>query len=109
MNFIRNLFRLPPKPQKAGDINNVLHIERVRRAHFVNATARAIRAQGLDSAHAVRAEHYADTVWQKHRDNIPGYQIQRECEQMVRDYVDLLAIYQRNDQKPVRPWSPSAA
>lgn len=108
MEMLRKLLRMPPKPAKLGEsVNNVLHIERVRRAHFVNAASRAIRAAQLNAAHESRAKHHADAVWRKHLDRVPGYQSQREAEKAVLDYIDLLTKYQRNDQRPAAPWSPS--
>jgi len=54
--------------------------------------------------------HNAREIWRKHLDGVPGYAIQRECEQMALDYLDLRVKYQRNDNPPApdRPWSPRA-
>lgn len=104
---IINLFR----PAPVRPVNNVLHLDRVRAAHFFNASAKAIRAQCLRGRYLDRCVNHAKVVWQKHRDRVAGYELASDAEQAMRDYVDLQAQYQRRDNKPApdRPWSPRAA
>ena len=104
---IVNLFR----PQTIKPVNNVLHLDAVRAAHFFNVSARAIRAQGLRGRYLDRCQNHAKVVWQKHRDRAHGYELAADAERAMLAYIDLQATFQRNDNKPApdRPWSPKAA
>lgn len=109
---IASFFRAEPKPiTPATVINNVIHIERVRHRHFFNAIERAVLRSELTRNNIERVMHNAREIWRRHLDGVPGYQIQRECEQFALDYLDLRVMYQRRDNKPApdRPWSPKAA
>lgn len=103
LSKIVDLFR-KPKPI----VNNVLHLDRIKAAHFFNAAARAINAQRLTGRYRDRAENHAKVVWGKHLDRVPGYITQSDAEKAMRDYIDLQAKYQRNDVErlPIRQWSP---
>lgn len=105
---IINLFRKHAQPTRT---NNVFTLCEVRRAHFFNASARAIRAMELRGRYLDRAVNHAKAVWSKHLDRVPGYEMPTDAEQAMRDYIDLQARYQRNDERPApdRPWRPSAA
>lgn len=109
--FARNVSRLFRRAPLKVRANNVFTLEEIRRAHFFNASARAIRAQGLCGKYLDRCVNHAVQVWDKHRDRAPGYEMPADAEKAMRDYIDLQARYQRNDQPaaPDRPWSPSAA
>lgn len=112
MKFITRLFRKEPRPvTPETQINNVLHIERIRQRHFFNAIERAVLRSDLTRNNIERVMHNAREIWRKHLDAVPGYSVQRECEQMALDYLDLRVTYQRNDHKaaPSRPWLPGAA
>ena len=104
---IISLFR----PAPIRPVNNVLHLDTIRAAHFFNASARAVRAQCLRGRYLDRCVNHAKEVWQKHRDRVAGYELAADAEQAMRDYIDLQARYQRNDQRPApdRPWMPGAA
>ena len=99
-----DLFSRKPRPI----INNVLHLDRIYKAHFFNAAARAIRACELRGYYLSRAENHAYRIWDKHLDHVPGYVTKTECEAAMRAYVDLQAQYQRHDTAfaPFRLWSP---
>ena len=103
---VLNLFRKPA----VRPVNNVLHLEAVRAAHFFNASARAVRAQCLRGRYKDRCINHAKEVWQKHRDRVQGYEMPIDAEKAMLDYIDLQARYQRNDNAPApdRPWSPKA-
>lgn len=106
MNLLTRLFSFTAKP--VAPVNNVLHLDTIRAAHFFNCSARAVRAQGLYGRYLDRCVNHAKAVWQKHRDRVPGYEMAADAEKAMRDYVDLQAMYQRGDNKPApdRPWSP---
>ena len=106
---ITSFFRSEPRPvTPATPANNVLHIERIRQRHFFNAIERAVLRSDLTRNNIERVMHNAREIWRKHLDGVPGYSVQRECEQFALDYLDLRVKYQRNDNKPApdRPWSP---
>lgn len=106
---IASFFRSEPRPvTPATPANNVLHIERIRQRHFFNAIERAVLRSDLTQNNIERVMHNAREIWRKHLDGVPGYSVQRECEQFALDYLDLRVKYQRNDNKPApdRPWSP---
>lgn len=112
LTTITRFFRRAPRPvTPATQVNNVLHIERIRHKHFFNAIERAVLRSDLTRNNIERVMHNAREIWRKHLDAVPGYTVQRDCEQMALDYLDLRVKYQRGDQKPApsRPWSPSAA
>jgi len=112
MKFITRLFCKEPRPvTPETQINNVLHIERIRQRHFFNAIERAVLRSDLTRNNIERVMHNAREIWRKHLDAVPGYSVQRECEQMALDYLDLRVKFQRNDHKaaPSRPWLPGAA
>jgi len=111
MKFFARLFRKAPRPVTPDTpVNNVLHIEKIRQRHFFNAIERAVLRSDLTRNNIERVMHNAREIWRKHLDGVPGYAIQRECEQMALDYLDLRVKYQRNDNPPApdRPWSPRA-
>lgn len=88
--------------------NNILHLDRIHKAHFFNAAAIAIRACELRGYYLSRAEDHAYRIWAKRLDRVDGYVTQSECLKAMRDYVDLQAKYQRDDTPfaPFRLWSP---
>ena len=109
MNILTRLFSFTAKP--AAPVNNILHLDAVRAAHFFNCSARAVRAQGLRGRYLDRCINHAKVVWDKHRDRVQGYETAADAEKVMLAYIDLQATYQRNDNKPApdRPWSPKAA
>ena len=105
------VLNLSRKPAPTSPINNILHIERVRRQHYFNAIERAILASNLTRNNIERVMCHARDIWRKHLDAVPGYTHQRDCEREALDYLDSRVRFQRTDQAkaPIRPWSPGAA
>ena len=85
---LMNLFRATP----ARPINNVLHLDAVRAAHFFNSCARAVRAQCLNGRYKDRCVNRAKVVWGKHRDRVPGYELAADAERAMLDYIDAPVI-----------------
>lgn len=102
-----NMFFAPSPVTPTTQLNNVLHIEHIRYRHFFNAIKRAIGASNLTRNNIERVMHNARDIWQKHKDAVPGYAVQRECEDMALAYLDKMVRFQRNDQKPapIRLWA----
>jgi len=92
---ILNLFSAP-KPAQTPTLHPFAQLPR---AHFTNAVSRAIRANGLDVAHAKLASTASADLWALHVARDPGFESARVVEQIAVDYVANLARFQAHDER----------